>query len=368
MIEIKHLCKKYGDAEPIKDITTTIQKGEVVSIIGPSGVGKSTFLRMINMLETPTSGQILIDGEDITKKGYPLHKLRRKVGMVFQHFNLFDHMTVIENVCYAPVVLLHEAPKKAYEKGMKLLEEVGLANAALKYPDELSGGQKQRVAIVRTLAVGSEIILFDEPTSALDPTMVNEVESVISELRKKNLTMLLVTHDMKFAQSISTRVMYLDEGGIYEEGTPSEIFQTPKKAKTIVFIKQLQSVEFDLTSEKSDFLTSSTQLHQFANKMDIAPDVRNRLKLAFKELYLNILIPKYKKQNIKYNIHVAIGWSAKDDGKIGLLCTYNDLKISIDDEEDSTSWNLIKQHTSKMEQYEEENGNQSIKLVVVQDE
>ncbi|MDO4219222.1 MAG: amino acid ABC transporter ATP-binding protein [Synergistaceae bacterium] len=367
MIEIKHLRKKYGDAEPIKDICTTIKKGEVVSIIGPSGVGKSTFLRMINMLETPTSGQILIDGEDITKQGYPLHKLRRKVGMVFQHFNLFDHMTVIENVCYAPIVLLHEDPKKAYEKGMKLLEEVGLVSAALKYPDELSGGQKQRVAIVRTLAVGSEIILFDEPTSALDPTMVNEVETVISQLSKKNFTMILVTHDMRFAQSISTRVMYLDEGGIYEEGTPSDIFQHPKKPKTIVFIKQLQSIEFELNSDGSDFLTFYTQLRQFANKMDISHNIRDSLQVVFEELVFNILIPKYKEQNIDYNIHVAIGFSPKDDAA-GLVCTYNNLKISIDDEADSMPWKIIKGYTKKIEQFEEGDGNQSFKLIVDKDE
>ncbi len=362
MIEIRHLQKKYEDVEPIKDITTTIQKGEVISIIGPSGTGKSTLLRMINMLESPTSGQILIDGEDVTRPGYPLHELRKKVGMVFQHFNLFEHMTVIENVCYAPMVLLHEAPEKAYEKGMQLLEEVGLSKFAFKYPDEISGGQKQRVAIVRTLAIGSEVILFDEPTSALDPTMVGEVESVISRLSKQSYTMLLVTHDMKFAEKISSRVLYLDEGGIYEEGTPEQIFHSPKKPKTIEFIKQLQSVKFNLTSEGSDFPSFITQLSQFAYKMDISSSARNSIQAIAEELCFQILIPKYKAEEKDYNICIKIGCSATDDD-VRFTCTYNNLKITLDDAEDYISWRLIRHHASEIKQYDE--GDEQIIMLVI---
>ena len=217
MIEIKNLKKEYPNVTPLKDVSVKINDGDVISIIGPSGTGKSTLIRCINLLETPTSGQIILDGEDITAKGTDVRRIRQKMGMVFQSLNLFGHLTVIENLMLAPMDLQGKSKQKAYDKAVELLKRVGLANKALSYPDELSGGQKQRVAIARTLAMDPEVVLLDEPTSALDPTMVFEVQAVIRDLSKSGKTMIIVTHEMNFAKAISNRVFYMDEGGIYEE-------------------------------------------------------------------------------------------------------------------------------------------------------
>ena len=214
MIKIENLSKSYGDLEVLKNISVEIGRGEVISIIGPSGCGKSSFIRCLNRLEEPMSGKIFIDGEEITGKNTKLHKLRMKMGMVFQSFNLFSHLTIIENIMLGPVNLLKMDRQTAYDEGMKLLETVGLGSKSLSYPDELSGGQKQRAAIARTLAMKPEIVLFDEPTSALDPRMVSEVLAVIKKLAADGLTMMIVTHEMKFAKNVSTRVFYMDEKGI----------------------------------------------------------------------------------------------------------------------------------------------------------
>ncbi|MEG2138160.1 MAG: amino acid ABC transporter ATP-binding protein, partial [Oscillospiraceae bacterium] len=224
MISIRHLKKEYPNAIPFSDITADIQSGEVISIIGPSGTGKSTLLRCLNLLDAPTSGEIFVDGINITEKGADVSALRRKMGMVFQSFNLFSHLSVIENIMLGPVDLLKLSRQDAYDEGMRLLTTVGLAEKAFNFPDELSGGQKQRVAIARALAMKPEIMLFDEPTSALDPTMVGEVLAVMRTLTKEGLTMLIVTHEMKFAQAVSSRVFYLDQGGIYEDGPPEQVF------------------------------------------------------------------------------------------------------------------------------------------------
>jgi polar amino acid transport system ATP-binding protein len=225
MITVRHLKKAYSNAVPLTDVNLEVKKGEIISVIGPSGSGKSTLLRCINMLEKPTSGEIIVDGEMITAKGADIFRIRRKMGMAFQSFNLFSHMMVIDNIMLGPVDILKMSRQEAYDEGMRLLTSVGLAEKALSYPDELSGGQKQRVAIARALAMKPEIILFDEPTSALDPTMVGEVLSVIRTLAQEGLTMMIVTHEMKFARDVSTRVLYMDEGVIYEDGTPEQIFE-----------------------------------------------------------------------------------------------------------------------------------------------
>ena len=200
MIEIKHLRKEYDTVTPIEDLSVTVNDGDVISLIGPSGTGKSTLLRCINMLETPTSGHIWIDDTEITDPNCDLDMVRRRMGMVFQSFNLFGHMTVIENIMFSPITLLDKPKQEAYDEGMKLLRMVGLAQKAMNYPDELSGGQKQRIAIARTLAMDPEIILFDEPTSALDPTMVGEVQAVIRDLSTTGKTLMIVTHEMDFAR------------------------------------------------------------------------------------------------------------------------------------------------------------------------
>ena len=233
MIRLEHIRKEYPGVVPLEDVSAEIRDGDVISVIGPSGTGKSTLLRCINMLETPTSGSIWLDDTEITAPGCDLSKVRQKMGMVFQSFHLFSHLSVIENLMLAPIDLLGQSRQEAYDKGLELLKTVGLGDKAKSYPDQLSGGQKQRVAIARTLAMGPEIILFDEPTSALDPAMVGEVQAVIRELSRSGKTMMIVTHEMEFARSICNRVFYMDEGGIYEEGPPEQVFQNPVREQEL---------------------------------------------------------------------------------------------------------------------------------------
>ncbi len=291
MITIRHLRKEYPGVTPLKDVNVEIKQGEVISIIGPSGTGKSTLLRCINLLEKPTAGEVLIDGEAITSPKANVPALRRKMGMVFQSFNLFNHMTVIENIMAAPVDLLKKSKKEAYENGMELLRLVGLADKADSLPEELSGGQKQRVAIARTLAMKPEILLFDEPTSALDPTMVGEVLSVIKNLAKRGLTMMIVTHEMRFAYEVSSRVFYMDEGVIYEEGSPEEVFHNPKKEKTRQFINRLKVLEQQIKNKNFDFVALSTQIEEFGRKNQFPQRMIINLQLVLDELVLQSLLP-----------------------------------------------------------------------------
>lgn len=238
MISIKDLKKRFGDNEVLKDIDIEIQDGEVVSLIGSSGSGKSTLLRCINLLETPTSGEIYIDGVNILDKSVDLNKLRQNVGMVFQQFNLFPNMSVIENIKLAPKKIRKMSDEKATKMAMKLLRDVGLADKADAMPKQLSGGQKQRVAIARALAMEPKTMLFDEPTSALDPEMIGEVLDVISKVAKKGITMIIVTHEMKFARDISDRILFLDKGRIIENGTPEEVMDHPKTERVKRFFEK----------------------------------------------------------------------------------------------------------------------------------
>ena len=239
MISVKDLRKSFNGLDVLKGITTEIQKGDVVCVIGPSGSGKSTFLRCLNMLEKPSGGEIIFDGEDLAAPKANLNLHRQKMGMVFQQFNLFPHMTVLENLTCAPM-MLKKAPKaEAEAKAMDLLERVGLADRAGEYPNKLSGGQKQRVAIVRALCMDPEVMLFDEPTSALDPEMVGEVLDVMKSLAKKGMTMIVVTHEMGFAREVSNRVMFMDEGIIMEENSPEEIFSNPQSERLQSFLSKV---------------------------------------------------------------------------------------------------------------------------------
>ncbi len=228
MIDIKDLHISFKELHVLKGVTTSIEKGEKVVIIGPSGSGKSTLLRCMNRLETPSSGSIKFDGIEMTAKDCNLDLCRQKMGMVFQHFNLFPHLTVLENITLAPVTLKLKTREEATEKAFELLNRIGLADKAKSYPSSLSGGQKQRIAIIRTLAMDPEVILFDEPTSALDPEMVGEVLEVMKDLARDGMTMAVVTHEMAFAREVADRVLFMDGGVIMEEGTPEEIFQNPK--------------------------------------------------------------------------------------------------------------------------------------------
>lgn len=239
MIEIKHLAKHFGDLEVLKDISLTINKGEVVTIIGPSGSGKSTLLRCLNLLEQPDGGAILFDGVDIVGGQVKIENIRKNACMVFQHFNLFKNMTVLENMTYAPRVVNKLSKEEARDKALKLLEKVGLSNKAGEYPSRLSGGQKQRVAIARALAMEPEVLLLDEPTSALDPEMVKEVLDVIKELAHTGITMVLVTHEMGFARDVSSVVHFMDEGVLVESGQPEEFFAHPKTERARKFLSTI---------------------------------------------------------------------------------------------------------------------------------
>ena len=239
MIYVKNLCKSFGDHQVLKDINEHIAPGEKIVIIGPSGSGKSTFLRCMNLLERPTSGQVIFDGIDITDPKTDINKVRQHMGMVFQHFNLFPHKTIMENITLAPVRLKLMKPEEAKEEALRLLKLVNLEEKADAYPGQLSGGQKQRIAIVRSLAMKPKMMLFDEPTSALDPEMVGEVLEVMKNLADQGMTMAVVTHEMGFAKEVGTRVMFMDQGGILEQGTPEDIFDHPKEARTQEFLSKV---------------------------------------------------------------------------------------------------------------------------------
>ena len=283
-LRLLHLQKSYGSLDVLRDINADIHRGEVISIIGPSGTGKSTLLRCLNLLEQPTGGSIVVDGEDILVKGYPVNLLRQKMGMVFQSFNLFPHKTVLENVMLAPCQLRHEDPEKAREEGLALLRKVGLAEKADVYPSSLSGGQKQRVAIARTLAMKPEVILFDEPTSALDPTMVGEVLSVIRQLADEGMTMLIVTHEMKFAHDVSTRLFFMYDGYIHEDGSPEQIFENPVHSATKAFIQRIRKEVFEIDSPDFDFLGMRSTINAFCYKYGITGRQETALQLCDKML------------------------------------------------------------------------------------
>ncbi len=238
-ISVKNLKKNFGSLEVLKDINMEVTEGEVVVLIGPSGSGKSTLLRCLNQLEKATSGQIVVDGYDVTDKHTDINQVRKNIGMVFQHFNLFNHLTVLKNMTLAPVHLKTLSKEEAKNKAMQLLERVGLADKAQAYPSQLSGGQKQRVAIARALEMNPDIMLFDEPTSALDPEMVGEVLAVMKELARDGMTMIVVTHEIGFAREVASRVIFMEGGYIVEEGTPDQVFNQPREPRTIDFLSKV---------------------------------------------------------------------------------------------------------------------------------
>lgn len=239
MINITNLHKNFGDLEVLKNISTEIKKGEIISIIGPSGSGKSTFLRCINKLEEPSSGHIYIDGMDLMDKNTDINKVRERVGMVFQHFNLFPNMTVLDNLTLSPIMVKKESKEEAEKYALSLLEKVGLSDKANSYPTQLSGGQKQRIAIARALAMKPEVILFDEPTSALDPEMIKEVLDVMRDLAKEGMTMLIVTHEMGFAKNVGNRILFMDKGEIIEDCSPKEFFENPTNERIKDFLNKV---------------------------------------------------------------------------------------------------------------------------------
>ena len=310
MIHIEDLCKSYGDNLVFKNVNADIEKGDCVCIIGPSGCGKSTFLRCLNRLEQPSSGRVFIDGEEITAKKAPLDKIRRKMGMVYQTFNLFSHKTILENVMMAPMQLGGLSKKEAYELAMDCLSQVGMAERADYMPQQLSGGQKQRAAIARCVAMRPEIILFDEPTSALDPTMVDEVLAVIRRLVNRGLTCVIVTHEMNFARTISPKIIYMDEKGIYEMGSPSQIFDAPQREKTRAFINRLKTFHRTITDRNFDIYELNSAAVEFCRRQYASEKQIYRVQLVLEEMLLNIILPQL--EDGKIAVDVTVEYSVKD--------------------------------------------------------
>lgn len=284
LVEIKALSKRFGEEFVWRDINETVEKGDVVVILGNSGCGKTTLLRCINLLETPTSGQIFIDGDEITAPDADIDKIRRKMGMVYQNFNLFSHLTVLENVIKAPMLLDKVPRAQAVKEGMEYLRMVGMQERADFMPDQLSGGQKQRVAIARCLAMKPKLILFDEPTSALDPTMVDEVLAVIRNLAKGGLTCMIVTHEMDFAKNVASKIIFLADQGVYEEAPPVEFFGHPKREKTVAFVRKLKTYTYKAKVSEIDVYTLLAQVNAYCGKYAFPLKTANRVQLVVEEL------------------------------------------------------------------------------------
>ncbi|MEI7499520.1 MAG: amino acid ABC transporter ATP-binding protein [Bacteroidota bacterium] len=312
MIKVRNLSKHFGSLVVLRDISADISKGEIISVIGPSGTGKSTFLRCLNLLETPTGGSIFIDDIPLLDKHTNVPKMRQRMGMVFQSFNLYAHLSVLENLTIGPIKLLGKKKADADQKANELLKLVGLAEKVDSYPDELSGGQKQRVAIARCMAMEPEILLFDEPTSALDPTMVSEVLAVIRRLSREGMTMIIVSHEMEFVRNMSTRVFYMDEGLIYEEGPPQQIFDNPQKEKTKAFINRVRSLHIKVASADYDLYAMQGEMEAFCEKHILSKRVTGYVMLIAEEVLC-------LQQNFT-DIHLSLSFSEKE-GTVELVCS-----------------------------------------------
>lgn len=344
LLVIENLSKSFDNVTPLKDVNCTINAGDAISIIGPSGTGKSTFLNLINRLEKPDTGRIIFDGENTEAESYDLNKLRQHIGMVFQSFNLFSHLTIVENVMLAQTELKKRSKQEAYERSMSLLNTVGLRSKAFSYPSELSGGQQQRVAIARTLAMDPDIVLFDEPTSALDPTMVGEVLTVIRNLAERGTTMLVVTHEMKFAENVSNRVFYMDEGVIYEEGNPKEIFQNPKKEKTRLFIHNLKEIRFALNNNEEDFRNTLSSIDEFAQKQMLSQRLHHGMLTVIEELCIDTIFCNYASSDA---IDVSFEYSQNND-YIHFFITYSGSNQNPLEDKYSMSIKLLENITSEL--------------------
>ena len=331
MIELINVTKEYENAVPFRNLSLKIEDGEVISIIGPSGTGKSTLMRVICMLTPPTSGRIFIDGNEITAKGANLSIFRRKMGMVFQGFNLFPHLTAIENIMAAPMHILGMSRSEAYRLGMEKLSEVGLEGCATQYPSQLSGGQKQRAAIARTLVMNPKVIFFDEPTSALDPTMVGEVQAIIRRIARDGRTVMIVTHDMSFAKEIATRVLYMDQSCVYEDGTPEQIFDNPQRERTRDFIKKQRTLCYDVIPGASDSVKAIADIGTFCVKNNIPSSIAIGAAAIFEELCLQLLDSRRRHSEIILH---------SDTMTVSMDCDYDGAALN-DDAMNSVSGKLI---------------------------
>lgn len=289
VIEIRGLKKSFGSLEVLHGINFSVEEGEKIVIIGGSGCGKSVFLRCLELLEIPDDGKIFIDGEEITAPNCNIDKVRQKIGMVYQKFNLFSNMNVMENLCIAPIKLLKMSKAEAEKKAVDLLSQVGLLSKAKVFPEVLSGGQQQRIAICRALMMNPKVILFDEPTSALDPTMVGEVLAVIRMLAKRNLTMLIVTHEMNFAKEVADKILFFADGGIYEQGTPQEIFESPKREKTVAFIQRQKYFHYEVSEKNFDLPEMQSHIEIFSEKYGLSRKYLQRVQLSCEEIIFELL-------------------------------------------------------------------------------
>ena len=340
LIEVKNLCKSFGSLQVLNNLSVEVNEGEKIAIIGGSGCGKSVFLRSLELLEVPDSGQIFIDGSEITAKNADVNQIRRKMGMVYQKFYLFSHMNVLDNLCLAPVKLLNIPRKEAESQAMEWLAKVGLTSKARSMPAKLSGGQQQRIAICRSLMMNPKVLLFDEPTSALDPTMVGEVLAMIRMLTKHNMTMLIVTHEMNFAREVADRVLFFADGGIYEEGTPAEIFDSPKGEKTIAFIRKLKYFTYEIDTPEFDLLALHGGIHNFAEKYGIDSKLSYRLQLCCEELLYEVIAGCYDNHS-KIDINISVSYSEADSSTSINLTARNAKKFNpFDIDEDSDSDNI----------------------------
>ena len=356
LIEVKGLCKSFDGLSVLHDVDLTVEQGERIAIIGGSGCGKSVFLRSLERLHPIDAGQIFIDGQEITAKGADVDQIRRSMGMVYQKFHLFSEMNVMDNLCLAPVRLLGIPRQDAEEKAMELLSQVGLASRAHAWPTVLSGGQQQRIAICRCLMMEPKVLLFDEPTSALDPTMVGEVLAVIRMLAKRDMTMLIVTHEMNFAREVATRVLFLADGGIYEQGTPAEVFDSPKREKTIAFIRKIKYFSFEITEKNFDLMQLQGGIQTFGEKYGLDTARIYRLQICCEELVYEMLshcCPETKEVDMLLDISYA---EADQTMKIELSCA-GDEYDPFCQEDDGLGVTILKKMAEKIDYSRKENRN-----------
>ena len=348
LLDIQGLSKSFGSLSVLENVNLQVEEGERIAIIGGSGCGKSVFLRCLELLEKPDTGRILIDGQEITAKNADINQIRQRMGMVYQKFHLFSEMNVMDNLCLAPVRLLGMSRADAEKKAMGLLEQVGLASRAKAWPTVLSGGQQQRIAICRSLMMEPKVLLFDEPTSALDPTMVGEVLAVIRMLAKRNMTMLIVTHEMNFAREVASRILFFADHGIYEQGTPAEIFDAPKREKTIAFMRKLKYFTFDITEHSFDLMAMQGGIQLFGEKYGMPLVYINRLQMCCEELVYEMLQHCFPDEAAVI-IHLDITYAEADKTvEIQMLCggkQYN----PFEQDEDGLGVTILKRMAKKLD-------------------
>ncbi len=362
LIEVKDLCKSFGSLKVLQNVNLEVEEGERIVIIGGSGCGKSVFLRLLTFLEQPDSGSIKIGGQEITARGADVDGIRRSMGMVFQKFHLFSEMDVMDNLCLAPVRLKGMSRQEAESRALELLGQVGLASRAHAWPSVLSGGQQQRIAICRCLMMEPKVLLFDEPTSSLDPTMVGEVLAVIRMLAKRNMTMLIVTHEMNFAREVASRMLFIAENGIYEQGTPAEIFDSPKREKTVAFIQKIKYFSYEISSHRFDLMQLQGGIRTFGEKYGLDATRNFRLQLCCEELIYELLsncYPTEKDVDMKLDISYAETVQAV---RIHLSCGGADYN-PFAQREDGLGVTILKHMAAELD-YSRENGRNVIRILL----